>query len=76
MPFSQAPRAAAIPGRRPGGTSTGRSCGGGPGKAGSLCDGMSKEAVRQRCEHTGLLFMKETRKRDELDTVIVADLNT
>jgi hypothetical protein len=49
---------------------------GGPGKAGSKCEGMSKEDVRSRCENRGLIFLEKFRQRDKPDAVVVADLST
>ncbi len=49
---------------------------GGPGKAGSPCEGMSKEDMRDRCAHAGLVFLGELRKKDNPDAVVVADLST
>jgi hypothetical protein len=49
---------------------------GGPGKAGSPCEGMSKEDMRDRCARAGIIFLDELRKKDSPDAVIVADLST
>ncbi len=49
---------------------------GGPGKAGSACEGMSKEDIRTICRGSGLVFMDQFRKKDRLDAVVVADLST
>jgi hypothetical protein len=49
---------------------------GGPGRAGSACEGMSKEDIRKRCEQAGLVFLDQIRKKDGLDAVVVADLST
>jgi hypothetical protein len=50
---------------------------GGPGKAGSACEGMSKTDIQDLCKHTGLTFFtKGMRKKDAYDAVVVADLST
>ena len=49
---------------------------GGPGKAGSPCEGMSKEDMRDRSSRAGIIFLNELRKKDSPDAVVVADLST
>ena len=49
---------------------------GGPGKAGSPCEGMSKDDVRNLCGKAGLVFLDDFRKGDKPDALIVADLST
>ena len=49
---------------------------GGPGKAGSACEGLSKEDVEGMCERTGIVFLHQLRKKDHPDAVVVADLST
>jgi len=49
---------------------------GGPGKAGSPCEGMSKEDIRDRCARVELVFLDDLRKKDSPDAVVVADLST
>jgi hypothetical protein len=49
---------------------------GGPGKAGSACEGLTKEDVESKCDGTGVVFMQEIRKKDCIDAVVVADLST
>lgn len=49
---------------------------GGPGKAGSPCEGMSKEDMRARCADANIFFLTELRKKDNPDAVVVADLST
>jgi ATP-dependent DNA helicase PIF1 len=50
---------------------------GGPGKAGTRCEGLSKADVEARCEHTGLVIVtSDMRKKDGYDAVVVADLST
>jgi ATP-dependent DNA helicase PIF1 len=49
---------------------------GGPGKAGSACEGLSKEDVETKCERTGVVFLHVLRKKDHPDAVVVADLST
>jgi hypothetical protein len=46
------------------------------GKAGSSCEGMSKEDVRDLCADAGLVFLSGFRKGDKPDALIVADLST
>lgn len=49
---------------------------GGPGKAGSVCEGLSKEDVENRCGRSGVVFLHQLRKKDHPDAVVVADLST
>lgn len=50
---------------------------GGPGKAGSACEGMRKEELQDLCRHTGLIFFTSNmRKKDNYDAVVVADLSS
>jgi ATP-dependent DNA helicase PIF1 len=50
---------------------------GGPGKAGSACEGLSKADLIEKCGHTGLeFFTTGMRKKDNYDAVVVADLST
>jgi len=50
---------------------------GGPGKAGSACEGMRKEELQDLCDHTGLIFFTSNmRKKDNYDAVVVADLSS
>lgn len=50
---------------------------GGPGKAGSICEGLSKADIQERCAHTGLVFgTNSMRKRDGYEAVVAADLSS
>ena len=49
---------------------------GGPGKAGTPCEGMSKDDVKERCGNAGVIFLADFLKKDSPDALVVADLST
>jgi len=50
---------------------------GGPGKAGSICEGLSKADIQERCADSGLVIgTSSMRKGDGYEVIVVADLST
>ena len=49
---------------------------GGPCKARSPCEGMSKDDMKERCARTGIVFLKRFLKKYNPDALVVADLCT
>lgn len=48
---------------------------GGPGRCGSVLEGLRKQDIKKRCEHAGLVFVSQFLKSANVDVLAVADLS-